>query len=249
MNENMNGILLNIDIKDKKGQVDTRNSKYGILTIYFSKVPDKINIDATVEFEIITSARGNKYAKFIKVVDRNNTKFNTEDRNKWYKSGESEELVFINEIVPKIGVDLIINPEKENTPWKIDLVYKSNKRYADLKTQNTPFFTASRYFYRGKKYDPAYTVTFNKKDYENYKQSYPDCDIYFWVNWTQLEYKDISLEPVNGVWMAPFKKISDAIESGIVQLHSYKNRKNDDYNAKESYLLDLNDNSIFEKYM
>lgn len=243
----MKGILLSIDIKNKKGKVDTRNRKYGVLTIYFSKLSDDINIAKTVEFDIRVSAKDNIYAKFKNVVDRNSVRYNTEDRNKWYEFGENEEDDFINKIIPKIGIDMMINPEKEKSPWKIDLIDRTNKRYADLKTQNTPFFYSSKYFYRNERYDPAYTVTFNKKDYEYYSNFYPDCDIYFWVNWKQLEYKDIKLEPVYGVWKASFKRMSEAIKNEIVQLHTYINRKDDDFNAKESYLFNLNDTSIFKR--
>ena len=243
----MRGRILNIDYANKQGKVETRNDDYGVLTVYFKDIPEGINENSTIEFDLKVSAKGNKYAKFLSLVDRNQALFNTEDRNQWYEWGENEELDFVNKVAPKIGVDLILNPAKDNVPWEIDLFDKTNNRYADLKTQNTPFFTCLKYTYAGKKYDPTYTVTFNKKDYENYRVSHPDCDIYFWVNWIQLKYKNIVVEPVHGVWVARFEKMKEAIENRKVQLHSYQNRQNDDHNARESYLFYLKDEDIFRK--
>ena len=111
----------------------------------------------------------------------------------------------------------------------------------------TPFFTAGKYFYGVKRYDPAYTVTFNRKDYEYYLQNYPDSDIYFWVDWKQLEYKDIRIPYICGIWRADFSRMSEKIQRNEVALHPYIHRKNDDHNAKDSFLFDLRDRSVFER--
>ena len=246
----MKGILLSIDFQNKSGKVDTRNDQLGILNIYFKKIPENIQNHCTVEFELVTSQAGNKYAKFLSVVDRNKTIFNTEEREKWYVHGENAEQAFISKIVPSLNINLQINPEKSEKPWVIDFYDYTHNNYADLKTQNTPFFSAGKYKYNNTlPYDPSYTVTFNKKDYLHYKQNYPNCDIYFWINWMQLSYKQIKVSPVYGVWKAPFQKLSHLIETNKVALHTYQNRKNDDHNAKESYLFYLLDNSIFEKLL
>ena len=60
-----------------------RTSRYkniGILTIYFQEIPDVVQMDSTIEFDIAISRIGNRYAKFISVADRNQALFNTEDR-------------------------------------------------------------------------------------------------------------------------------------------------------------------------
>lgn len=243
----MEGILISLDREAKRGQVDTRNDDIGILTIYFQEIPDAVQMNCTIEFDIAISRIGNQYAKFISVADRNQVLFNTEDRTQWYVWGEGEENDFIERIVPRLGIDLRINPEKAQKPWEIDLFDYTHNRYADLKTQNTPFFTAGRYMYGGVPYDPTYTVTFNKKDYENYIEKHPDCDIYFWVYWSQLAYRNIRVNELYGVWRAPFQRMAEKIQAGEVVLHVYMHRVNDDHNARESYLFNLTDAAVFER--
>lgn len=246
----MEGILISLNRKERIGKVDTRNNQLKVLTIYFGNtIPQNICENCTVEFEVKASAVGNTYAKFTSVVERNQAVFNTEDRNLWYSWGEDYEKDFIEKIVPLIGVDIRKNPEKESCPWAIDLFDFTNKRPADLKVQNTPFFTAGKYRYGKNPYNPGYTVTFNKKDHENYILNNPSCDIYFWVNWTQLDYKGIHVERLNGVWRASFSVMDSKIQSGIVALHTYLHRIYDDHNAKESYLFLLSDTSVFERML
>ena len=77
----MEGRLTYFNVKDKYGKVDTRNNEYGILTIYFQRIPTDVHVDCTVEFDVVTSRiTGKPYAKFLSVVDRNQVVFNTEDR-------------------------------------------------------------------------------------------------------------------------------------------------------------------------
>lgn len=243
----MEGILISLDREARRGQVDTRNDGIGILTIYFKEIPDAVQMNCTVVFDVVISRIGNRYAKFISVADRNQALFNTEDRTQWYIWGEREENDFVEHIVPRLGIDLRMNPEKAQRPWEIDLFDYTHNRYADLKTQNTPFFTAWKYMYRGSPYDPAYTVTFNKKDYEKYMEKYPDCDIYFWVYWSQLKFKDIEVEELYGVWRASFPAMAEKIQAGEVALHAYMHRVNDDHNARDSYLFHLKDAAVFER--
>ncbi len=243
----MEGILVSLDRAGKKGMVDTRNDRVGKIVIYFDEIPEAVQPDCTVEFEVVVNEMGNQCAKFISVADRNQALFNTEDRARWYVWGEEEEKEFIERIAPRLGIDLRINPGKAQRPWEIDLYDYTHNRYADLKTQKTPFFTAGRYKYAGVPYDPAYTVTFNKKDYGNYVEKHPDCDIYFWVCWTQLSYKNIRVKELYGVWRAPFQKMAGKIQAGEVALHSYMHRADDDHNAKASYLFNLADTAVFER--
>ncbi len=80
----MKGILISLDWTAKRGQVDTRNDDIGILTIYFQEIPDAVQLNCTIEFDVVISRIGNRYAKFISVADRNQALFNTEDRTQWY---------------------------------------------------------------------------------------------------------------------------------------------------------------------
>ena len=245
----MEGILLSLNREEKWGKVDTRNDEIGRLTIYFQAVPAELQENSTVEFDVVTSRVGNRYAKFRGLVDRNQAIFNTEDRAEWYLWGEQEELDFVEHIVPRLGIDLRINPAKVESPWEIDLYDYTQGRYADLKTQKTPFFSAGSHNYGRVPYDPTYTVTFNKKDYENYKKNHPDCDIYFWVYWNQLEYRDIRVDPLYGVWRAPFAKLAEKIEKGDAYLHAYQHRTDDDHNARESNLFSLTDEEVFQRLL
>lgn len=242
----MEGRIISIS-NSGKGSVNTGNNQYGILPIY--QLPPNVAVDMTIEFTIRVSAIGNTYAVFSSIVERNTALFNTEDRSRWYTWGEDEEGDFVRLVVPDLHIDLRKNPEKETRPWAIDLIDYTHNRFADLKTQNTPFFSCGQYQYNGEPYDPRYTVTFNKKDYENYIDNHPDCDIYFWVNWRQLSYRQTTIEGLYGVWRAPFSVMAEKIESGQVVLHAYLHRTDDDHNAKDSYLFMLNDPNVFERLL
>lgn len=76
-----------------------------------------------------------------------------------------------------------------------------------------------------KKYDSRFTVTFNKKDYENYSKNYPECDIYWCINWTQLKYNNTVIKGLDGVWLAKFSDMAKKIESCDIYLHKYVHRK------------------------
>lgn len=72
----MEGRLIYFNVKDKYGKVDTRNNEYGILTIYFQRIPTDVHVDCTVEFDVVTSRiTGKPYAKFLSVVDRKSSGF------------------------------------------------------------------------------------------------------------------------------------------------------------------------------
>ena len=241
------GVLLELCAENSYSIVDTRNDQYKRIRLYYDKSKVKLVEGMTVEFDLCTSALGNSYGKLVSVVERNDTLFNTEDRSKWYDWGQDEEADFIKKIVPQLKIDIRINPEKEKYEWAIDLYDYTNRRYADLKTQNTPFFTVGKYNYGRVKCDPAYSVTFNRKDYLHYKEKYPGCDIYFWVHWLQTQYRSYSVPEIYGVWRAPFQRMQITIESGIAPLHAYQNRVNDDHNAKDSYVFNLLDTNVFER--
>lgn len=189
----------------------------------------------TVEF-LEKMVKGRPQAVEVVVLERNEViEHDTEDKMYWCKKGEKEEEVFVEKIVPHINRDLIVHPLKKVKSTHIDLLDTARGIVADLKVQNTPFFTAETYGY-----NPQYTVTFNKKDYKYYKSSYPECYIYWWVNWKQLSLGRYSVEKMYGVWEVPFSKMKMMIEDRHVPLHEYKHRVGDKINATESYLFDLN---------
>jgi hypothetical protein len=183
---------------------------------------------------------------------------NTEDKKWWLKHGEIGEKDFINIICPKIGLDGQINPEKERDPTVPDLVV--NGRLADLKVPRTPFFTAAKYHKKlngmDVPFNPTYTVTFNRKDYNRYSKLYPYIDIYFWVSWEDTVYtsrdgRKIEIDPISGVWFSSFRQLKELINIRKYPLHKYLRRYGDTVgNAKESYLIDLKDLeeiAIFQK--
>lgn len=163
----------------------------------------------------------------------------TEDKAWWCLHGVEKELSFVELCNAHLKIDAQINPEKETNRYAPDLVVKGV--VSDLKTQNTPFFSAKRYGM-----NPERTVTFNRKDYVRYKQYYPSIDIYFWVEWTQTTWKDLSVQYLAGIYRLPFKEIAQLIEAGAKE-HSYQKRVNDQINAKSSFLLNLDDlECVFE---
>lgn len=243
----MEGLFVEICPTESYDIVDTRNKQYGRLRMYYNQLKANLALNTTVSFDIKRSASENIYAKYIATVERNAAIFNTEDRDQWYSWGENEENDFITHIVPHLNLDIRINPQKKTCSWAIDLIDYTNNRPADLKTQNTPFFTVGKYHYKGVPCNPDYSVTFNRKDYNNYRINYPNCDIYFWVHWIQTQYRNITVQEIYGVWRGNFSQMALCIENGDVPLHHYMHRVNDDHNAKDSYVFNLKDEDVFEK--
>lgn len=170
-----------------------------------------------------------------------------QNKGAWCEHGLSKEYVFVEKYGHKLG--LIINPEKGTNKYAPDLCHFLVTELSDLKTQNTPFFTAGKYGY-----DPQYTVTFNKNDADRYRSEYPEIDIYFWVDWVAVRYfkqstdirycdTDIRVKPMYGVWKVAFKDLDEIIKNS--PLHEYQERINDNQgNAKESFLINLKDPRI-----
>lgn len=165
---------------------------------------------------------------------------NTEDKGWWCHHGEKLEETFVEICKSKLGINVFINPEKATNRYAHDLIFVDKngvERIADLKTQNTPFFTAARY-----DIDPRYAVTFNRKDYERYKSLYPEIVIFYWIDWKQLEWRGNKIEYLGGIYVLPFPTMMKKIESGQIPEHSYIFRRNDTAgNAKSSFVFDLHD--------
>lgn len=202
-----------------------------------------LTVGQAVEFEISNTNQGFQATNVRLIPSKSRpsayqrnivVEHNTEDKQYWCKKGELIEEAFVREIVPLINRNLIVHPQKRAKKTHIDLLNLDSNTVADLKTQNTPFFTAARY-----NFEPQYTVTFNAKDYRNYKENYPEATIYWWVNWTQLTWKNYTVAPLYGVWEIPFSTMKTVIEGGKAPLHEYIFRRGDRVNANDSYLFDL----------
>ncbi len=172
------------------------------------------------------------YDKNGKTIDHHNL----QDKSPWCKAGASKEFVFIEKFGEKLN--LIINPEKEKSPYVPDLLNTKTEMLSDLKVQNTPFFQAKIKFGM----DPQYSVVFNQKDMERYQKLYPNIDIYFWVDWIVVkfvnDYGEIEVNEMSGVWFIPFQKLLALLKKA--PLHEYCRRRNDTKgNAKASYVLDI----------
>lgn len=219
------------------------------ILVHFSNIQmkgfKKLEIGQVVEYDIGKYGQNNT-AINVKEIEgyksggmlvNTEIEHDVEDKGYWCNKGCNFEKEFVDKIVPKLAENIIINPEKKENPKAIDLKNIDLDLYADLKTQETPFFTAM------KKYqcDPQYTVTFNYKDYEYYKNNYPNAIIYWWVNWRQLKFKSYEVSPLYGVWKTSFKSMKEKIESKQVPLHSYEHRIGDKVNATQSYLFNLKD--------
>lgn len=186
--------------------------------------------------------------------DRTPQEIDTEDKDAWCRKGEELEGDFVARIVPLTGRDVRINPEKATNPYAIDLHDYDNDRPADLKSFMTPFFTCARYTQDeagrplARRLDPRLTITFDAKDYRRYCELYPECDIYLYVHWEQLAYRDVKIEPLEGVWVARFADMRAKIEERALVHHNYLRRKGDPRNANDCYLFDLRD-PIFTKLL
>jgi hypothetical protein len=167
---------------------------------------------------------------------------NTEDKSWWLRHGEVLEKRFVQFCVQELGLAASINPAKAADPTAPDLVV--NGQLADLKVQNTPFFSAGRYGL-----DPRFTVTFNRKDYERYAKLYPALIIFFWADWKQLEWRDSRVAPLSAIYQVPFATIAAKIKGGTVPEHAYQRRVGDRAgNAKSSFLLDLREFALIADF-
>lgn len=165
----------------------------------------------------------------------------TEDKLAWCADGIEREIDFVERIAPRLKLNAKINPEKKTNPFAPDLLV--NEKMADLKSQTTPFFTARKAFKAPQQpggIDPQYAVTFNRKDYLRYREQYPELDIYFWVEWKELENYGTKVRPLIGVYRVPFSQLAAHIESGEAKLHTYQRRESDQMgNARDSYGFDV----------
>ena len=170
----------------------------------------------------------------VNMSDNKNSEIthDTEDKSWWLQHGENLEFDFVTKCQNLLGLEISINPQKQIDKTAPDLVFEGC--LADLKTQNTPFFTSSRYGI-----DPRFCVTFNRKDFERYAALYPEIIIFFWVDWKQLSYKEYSTSHLAGVFKVDFKQLREMVAGGAPE-HAYQRRIDDKAgNAKTSFLFDV----------
>lgn len=159
------------------------------------------------------------------------TLHSTEDKPWWCLHGNRLEEKFVKIISERTDVTASINPDKRHNKYAPDLIVGS--WLADLKTQNTPFFTADKY-----SVNPQYAVTFNRKDYERYTKTYPGIHIYFWIDWQTLTYGTKVVHYMHGIYGITFRRLSQLILEAPE--HFYKKRIDDKTgNAKSSFILDV----------
>lgn len=161
----------------------------------------------------------------------------TENKSDWCNEGRTVEEHFVHLYGDLLRV--AINPGKDESVYVPDLIWHGKRdRIAELKSRQTPFFV-SQILYG---IPSQQAVTINQNDIESYRNNYPRLPIYFWVDWTTLDWKDVTgvVSPMTGVWGI---NLTDLLPLCTPQrLHSYKRRVNDtNGNAKTSYVVDLAD--------
>lgn len=174
-------------------------------------------------------------------IDNKVYQIDVQDKQTWCQIGEYYEEKFVEMMrgwFPHIKIE--INPEKIKNKYAPDLII--NDKITDLKTQFAPFFKS--YLYGC---DPQFTFSFDKKDFVRYKEKYPEIYIMVWFQHRELKKKIYgkwySVKYHGGIYCASFEKICRLIESS--PLHSHMNRTTDNKgNAKENYLLDIQDFSL-----
>jgi hypothetical protein len=170
---------------------------------------------------------------------RGNDLHDPQDKQWWLEAGMRREVAFVEQIAPQLGLQAEINPAKERDPYAPDLLVGG--QLADLKCQTTPFFRAESFY----GVPVRVAVTFNRVDYERYRELHPRIDLIWWVHWDQLDmrFRDgqvVRTAPLNGVWRVSFSALAAGIEADQFHLHEYIHRRSDTRgNARDSFVLDL----------
>lgn len=264
----MEGIMIanleSVDFDKKTGEIVTTDGRsFSVLTVYFSEMPADIKAGSRIEFEIRTSSRGNRYGKFIQKAgatqnvfdvkenaplyewdETNQELFNADENLDLYEWGEQVKTNFVEKVAPNLELDLVFSNPTNKESGKVNLIDRKNNRQGDIQVQETPFFTSGKYLYCGNRYNPSYTVSLNKDNYDSYALIDGEFDIYYLVHWKSLEGFGVTVEKVQGLWVTSFAKVRKAIEKGGVCLHEYWNG-----GGEKSYLLNLNDTNVFTRYL
>ena len=205
---------------------------------FYPQAGSKLEKGMIVEFDTRVSQTGKIYAVDITPSASSERDALTDRRLDWYKNSKPKHIAFLKNTASKLNRNLVLNPDRADSPTAPALYDKDRQRYVDLQIRNTPYFLAKSL---SDKLDPRFTVTLYSNDYQNYSENYPDCDVYFHVDWTTLflqgangvAYSDpISVEPLEGVWAARFSDLRECALKNCPQNGQY-------------YYFDLRDD-IFE---
>lgn len=158
----------------------------------------------------------------------------------WCKDGEDLENSFLQQYGERLNLKL--NEAKHKNPTVPDFIDIRTNGYVDLKSQTTPFFQSRKY-----RVPPQYAVTLNKVDVDRYYKLYPEIIVLFHVKWIAVKmvnnYGTTEVDPIEGIWTANINEIKEMCKPE--NLHSYKQRHFDkNGNAKDSYVLDLNNSNF-----
>lgn len=174
-------------------------------------------------------------------------KEDTEDKSKWLEIGVELENRFVHFMAKHSHIDVQINPQKDADPTAPDL-YVPGYGLCDLKSQQTPFFTAGRYGI-----PPEHAFTINAKDIIRYRELYPQLGIFVWLNWENNLASENRFRKIPYKWGVYFTRIQDLIrfiDNGIAKEHAYQRRAankdsflgkrgmNSSKNASSSYVMD-----------
>lgn len=173
-----------------------------------------------------------------------------QDRSKWYEHGVKKENIFVRCFGEKLGV--AINPGKKDDDKVPDLIVfntDGSKGLGDLKTQNTPFFYATK-ISKAERLDPLLypgrTVTFNVKDALNYKnyleRSGTDLTVFFWVDWIAVkmvmdERPSRGVQPLHGIWKTKYSELEKIRPKLLFHWYNERPRKAENDHAESERLL------------
>lgn len=163
------------------------------------------------------------------------TSSSANDKSSSIEFGDSKEREFIDEISPKLPLDVVMNPTKDSDPTVIDFVCETTNTLADLKTRRTPFFTANKTY----GLDPQYAVTFNTDAFARYSRANENVLLLFWVMWEETTGYGVEVENMHGVWAVSVNTVKKWVENGRAPQHTYQNRSRNDEHSTASYLLSV----------
>lgn len=161
----------------------------------------------------------------------------TEDKMAWCRSAEVEERAFAVNRLFDLGLSGAVNVSKKADPFTHDLFINFQ---ADLKTVRTPLFRSKELY----NLDPQYTVTFNVKDGERYKNLYPNIVVVFDVRWDELS-KQLgdavyTVDPMHHTYAGFLEDIRRAIIlDGKKRIDYHRRLEDTSGNARSSWVFDV----------
>ena len=128
------------------------------------------------------------------------------DLSACYKFGEKKEIEFVRKLRAR-GVDAIINPEKGESKYAIDLII--NGHHVDLKWKGLPFYLSKKLVKR----DPNEIAVINDRDMK-YENDYPGGFLMFWFQQEAGEKYQVKVGRRFEVLIASFVDIRKQMDDG-----------------------------------